>query len=329
MSKFTTTRAIALLLALALIASACGSDDPEVAAPAEPTPTEVPADPTPAPTEVPAGEPEPDEADADPPAEIEQVAAGGYPVVNDLEAEFLTTLLHGMPTSNFLWRHVLPELQDDGYVVAPDLIGMGRSGQPDIDYTVRANVDYLDAFLGELGIETAVLVMHDVGGLTGLPWAGQNPDRVTGVVMFETGFADPQVDDEVVYDLMVENFIQLETVTELSEDVLDVYRAPWNGTRTRDAMVAWPQQLPIGGEPADANELMTTAFGWISSADVPKLLLFGEPGFLQNAQGVAFATGLIPGLATESVGDATHYLPEDVGDAIGQAVSQFIADNDL
>ena len=355
---------LALAAAIALLAAACGSDgdDGQAAITTAETTTTTESSPN---TEA--------ETEAEPEAEPE--AVGGFPIVNELEADFLTTfnsseievldstmhyvttgdasthavvLLHGQPTSSFLWRDVLPLLDTNGYVIAPDLIGMGRSGRPDIDYTLGDHVTYFDAFLDELDVETAVLVMHDVGGLTGLSWAAQNPERVTGVVMFEAGFApveDPSqivvpefaellpiiraddIESDVVYDIFVEGLIQSATISELPEAVLDVYRAPWLDPANRQAMVEWPRQLPIAGEPVESHQLMTAAFGWLTTTEAPKMLFFGEPGYLMPTPAVQFASSVIPDLETASVGAGTHYLQEDVPEKLGQELSTWLTAN--
>lgn len=229
---------------------------------------------------------------------------------------------------------------------------MGRSGRPDIEYTLRDHVEYFGAFLDAIGVETATLVVHDVGGPTGLSWAAQNPERVTGVAMFETAFApatgfdqipnpefaqilpllrESDAGDVLVYEdnIFVESFLQSATSTELPEDVLDVYRARWADPDDRLPMRMWPTQLPIAGEPVDANELMTAAFGWITTTEVPRLLLYAEPGYLMPEFVAEFATSVIPELEIVSVGAGIHYLQEDNPGVLGEELGAWIAANDL
>ena len=90
--------------------------------------------------------------------------------------------LHGNPTSSHAWRHVLPRTGG----VAPDLIGMGRSGKPDIAYSFADHARYLDAFLDLAGLDEVVLVGHDWGGALAFDWAARHPERVRGIAFFET-----------------------------------------------------------------------------------------------------------------------------------------------
>ncbi|GAB3996819.1 hypothetical protein GCM10029992_18010 [Glycomyces albus] len=84
--------------------------------------------------------------------------------------EDTAVLLHGNPTSSHLWRNVVPRLAGTSRVVAPDLIGMGASGKPDIAYSFADHADYLEAFLEAVGVDRPVLVGYDWGGSS--PWTG-------------------------------------------------------------------------------------------------------------------------------------------------------------
>lgn len=93
--------------------------------------------------------------------------------------------LHGNPTSSYLWRHVLPAV-GRGRRLAPDLIGMGDSGKPAIDYTFDDHARYLDAWFDALGLDSVVLVGHDWGGALAFDFAARHPGRVRGIAFTET-----------------------------------------------------------------------------------------------------------------------------------------------
>src|SRR6266498_3001957 len=71
--------------------------------------------------------------------------------------------LHGNPTSSYLWRNVIPRLEGEGRCLAPDLIGMGESGKPDIGYRFVDHARYLDAWFDALALSRVTLVVHDWG----------------------------------------------------------------------------------------------------------------------------------------------------------------------
>jgi len=95
-------------------------------------------------------------------------------------------LLHGNPTSSYLWRNVIPELTGQARCLAPDLIGMGRSGKPGIAYRFADHARYLDAWFEELEVDGVTLVGHDWGGALGFDWAARHPGRVRGIAFMET-----------------------------------------------------------------------------------------------------------------------------------------------
>ena len=90
--------------------------------------------------------------------------------------------LHGNPTSSHVWRNVLPRTGG----LAPDLIGMGRSGKPDSPYRFADHARYLDAWFDALALENVILVGYDWGGALAFDWAARHPDRVRGIAFFET-----------------------------------------------------------------------------------------------------------------------------------------------
>src|SRR5258708_4406764 len=94
--------------------------------------------------------------------------------------------LHGNPTSSYVWRNVVPLVAGRGRCLAPDLVGMGRSGKPESAYRFRDHARYLDAWFAGLDLRDVVLVGYDWGGVLALDWASRHPDRVRGVVVFET-----------------------------------------------------------------------------------------------------------------------------------------------
>src|SRR3984957_19107801 len=88
--------------------------------------------------------------------------------------------LHGNPTSSYLWRNVIPHVADQTRCLAPDLIGMGGSGKPDIAYRLADHARYLDAWFDAMDLSEVVIVGHDWGGTLGMDWAGGHSGRVRG-----------------------------------------------------------------------------------------------------------------------------------------------------
>jgi haloalkane dehalogenase len=93
--------------------------------------------------------------------------------------------LHGNPTSSYLWRNIIPYLQPSARCIAPDLIGMGKSGKPDIDYTFEDHYDYLEKFIEKLNLKNITLVIHDWGSGLGFHYANKHRDNVKGIAFME------------------------------------------------------------------------------------------------------------------------------------------------
>lgn len=105
-----------------------------------------------------------------------------------------TLLLHGNPTSSYLWRNIIPYLVNQGHCLAPDLIGMGKSDHPNLDYSFLDHVHYLEAFIAELALKNVTLVLHDWGSALGLHYARRQETNVKALCLME--FIHPMTWDE-------------------------------------------------------------------------------------------------------------------------------------
>ncbi len=256
--------------------------------------------------------------------------------------------LHGNPTSSFLWRKVLSALRDEHRCVAVDLIGMGRSGKPDLAYTWADHRSYLTDALDALDTHGApiVLVMHDWGVALGLDYARHREDRVSGVAMME-GHLRPlaswsefdaagralfqELRDPVTGRRMVEeeNFF-LSTVLpsgmhhELTPDERQAYQAPFPTPRSRRPIWSWVRQIPIAGDPRDVHEAVAANLAWLQTTAVPRLLLHADPGAIVDSDYLAEIARGCPGLVTRPVGRGLHFLPEDQPDAIASELEAWL-----
>ena len=94
--------------------------------------------------------------------------------------------LHGQPTSSYLWRNVMPHVESQGRVIAPDNIGFGKSDQPDLDYVFSDHYRYIEGFIEALNLNNITLVVHDWGSGLGLHYAQQHPDNIKAIVLMES-----------------------------------------------------------------------------------------------------------------------------------------------
>lgn len=271
------------------------------------------------------------------------VGVGSTPIV----------FLHGNPTSSYLWRHILPVVGASGRCLAPDLIGMGESGKPDIAYTFDDHARYLDGWLDALALDQVVLVGHDWGGALAFDWAARHPGRVRGIAFTETivkpmsweefpagarplfeSMRTPGVGEEMVLNqnMFIEQALPRTTVRGLSEADLAVYRRPYPTRQSRIPLLQWPRSMPLDGEPVDVVARISAYGEWLAdSAGVPKLLLTFEPGpgTMMGTQIVNWCAAHISGLEIQTHGPAGHHTPEDQPEAIAASLIAWLDKHDL
>ncbi|KAK1179138.1 haloalkane dehalogenase [Streptomyces sp. NBS 14/10] len=255
--------------------------------------------------------------------------------------------LHGNPTSSYLWRHVMPAV-GGGRLLAPDLIGMGESGKPDIDYTFADHARYLDAWFDALDLQDVILVGHDWGGALAFDWAARHPHRVRGIAFTET-IVKPMTWEEfpeggrqlfqaiktdgIGEKMMLDDLVFLErlpdsVVSPLAPGDVDVYRKPYPTRDSRLPLLRWARSMPLGGEPADVVARVEAYDRWLAaSPDVPKLLLTFAPGpgVMMHEGLIAWCAANIAGLEIEhSEAVAGHHTPEDQPALMAASISAWV-----
>ena len=259
-------------------------------------------------------------------------------------------LLHGNPTSSYLWRNVLPHLQPLGRCIAPDLIGMGDSDKlPDSDrgsYRFVEHRRYLDALLEDLDVRRRVtLVIHDWGSALGFDWANRHRDAVKGIAFMEAIVAPQGRDhwdsmgmrealeairsdagEEMVLknNYFIEEILPNAILRDLSDEEMAEYRRPFSEPgEGRRPTLTWPREIPIEGEPADVSAIAADYADWLAASDVPKLFLKAEPGaILTNDRLVNLVRGW-PALTEKTVA-GIHFVQEDSPEEIGRAVASWM-----
>lgn len=255
--------------------------------------------------------------------------------------------LHGNPTSSYIWRNIIPLVAPVAHCIAPDLIGFGQSGKPEIEYRFFDHVRYLDAFLDKAGISSAYVVAHDWGSALAFHLAARRPEFVRGLAFMEfirpmptwndfhadavetfKKFRTPGVGERMILDgnAFVEAVFPRNIVRNLTEDEMVVYRAPFPTPESRRPTWRFPNELPIAGEPADVYLVMKLAHRALAESSYPKLLFTGDPGALVSP---AFAKSFAGGLENCRVvhlGPGYHYLQEDHPGAIGSAIHKWLTE---
>jgi haloalkane dehalogenase len=256
--------------------------------------------------------------------------------------------LHGQPTSSYLWRNIMPHVENQARVVAPDNIGFGRSDKPEIDYTYEDHYRYLEGFIEALALTNITLVVHDWGSGLGLNYARLHPDNVKAIVMMESILAPIMPADSLESmpkpladffrtmrdpvqgpKLMVEQNHFVEGVLpgfisrDLDSVAHDVYRQPFLDESSRWAINQWPNQIPIANEPAGVTQIVTAYNAWLMETDKPLLFLYASPGALNPPEVVDWWVERAKNMETVYIGAGLHFVQEDQPYAIGRAISDW------
>jgi haloalkane dehalogenase len=224
-------------------------------------------------------------------------------------------------------------LVDGGHrVVVPDYAGFGRSDKPTDRrwYTYDRHSQLIAEVLGGLDLRDAIVVVQDWGGPIGLRWAVENADRVAGLAIFNTGLFTGRVSKgflawrnfaEKNPDLPVGFVIQGATVTDLPDDVVAAYEAPFPNAESKAGVAEFPLLVPTTEDSVGAD-VMRAVSDELSRWNKPTLIAFSDsdPVFPYPKAGQAFCD-LIP-TATEQVkiAGASHFLQEDRGELLAQEV---------
>jgi haloalkane dehalogenase len=256
-------------------------------------------------------------------------------------------LLHGNPTSSYLWRNVLPHLKPQGRCIVPDLIGMGDSDKlPNSgpgSYRFVEHRRYLDGLLEALDVrERVTFVIHDWGSALGFDWANRHREAVKGIAYMEA-IVQPQGWEHwdganmrpalkalrseageamVLQDnFFIERILPKAILRALSAEEMAEYRRPFvEPGEGRRPTLTWVRQIPIEGEPPDVNSIVVGYAEWLTTSRVRKLFVKAEPGLLIAGGGNLDFARKLP-VQTEVTVAGVHYVQEDSPNEIGRAIA--------
>jgi haloalkane dehalogenase len=254
--------------------------------------------------------------------------------------------LHGNPTSSYLWRNVIPQVEGLARCLAPDLLGMGESGKsPSGSYRFVDHARYLDAWFEALGLTANVtLVGHDWGSALAFYWAHRHPDRVKGIAYMEalvrpvTWEEWPEAarsifqamrspaGEEIILEknVFVERILPASVLRSLTDEEMAAYRRPYGEPgESRRPTLTWPREIPVDGEPADVVEIVGRYAEWLGASDVPKLFINADPGIVLTGRQREFCRAW-PNQREVTV-KGLHFIQEDSPAEIGQAIAEWYA----
>jgi haloalkane dehalogenase len=246
---------------------------------------------------------------------------------------------HGEPTWAFLYRKMVPPLVEGGHrVICPDYAGFGRSDKP-IDrewYSYDRHVELMTELLAGLDVRDATVVVQDWGGPIGLRWAVENQDRAARLVILNTGLFTGRVSKGFLAwrdfavrnpDLPIGFVISGATTTDLPDEVVAGYEAPFPDAASKAGAAQFPLLVPTTDEAVGAAE-MKAVLDKLSNWEKPALVAFSDsdPVFPFPRSGEVMCEA-IPGAGEQvKIEGAAHFLQEDRGEEIAQRILEFLDD---
>ncbi len=252
--------------------------------------------------------------------------------------------LHGNPTSSYLWRNIIPYLVPHGRCIAPDLIGMGKSDKPDLDYRFFDHANYVEGFIKKLDLSNLTLVIHDWGSGLGFHYAMRHEDNIKGIAFMEAMVKPMKWEDLPsanrmgfrlfrtpgigwlmisVMNMFVNQLVPQAIVRELSEEEMAYYRAPFKTVKSRKPVRQWPVEVPIDGKPSDVHETISNYSQKLQESELPKLLFFASPGAIIDADYVEWCQKNLKNLEVVDIGAGIHFVQEDNPHLIGEELAKW------
>ena len=254
---------------------------------------------------------------------------------------------HGNPTSSYLWRNILPQLQGLGRCIAMDLIGMGDSekleDEGNMTYSYNTHKKYFDGFLDAIGVESnATLVIHDWGSALGFDWANDYPEKVKAICYMEgivqsmewedwnedakgifQGFRSPAGEEMILEkNLFIEAVLPGSILRKLSDAEMNEYRRPFNDKKSRRPTLDWPRQIPLENDPPEICKIVDSYSQWMAKNNIPKLFINAEPGAILIGKQREFCRTWKN--QKEVTVKGSHFIQEDSPNEIGNAIFDWL-----
>lgn len=259
--------------------------------------------------------------------------------------------LHGNPTSSYLWRNIIPHVEEHARCIAPDLVAMGKSEKPaNFDGRFDSHAVYLEAFLEKMtgGKDMVYLVLHDWGSALGLDWARKHEHQVAGIVLMEflrpwptwedfaesssarhlfQRFRDPAEGRKLLIDenAFIEQVLPNSVCRSLTEVEMAHYRAPFEKIEDREPVYRFPNELPIANSPPDVYSVAEAYHNWLLVSNVEKLFFWASPGGVVSEKAAKFYAENLLNCRSIYVGAGMHYLQEDHPHLIGIEITKWLS----
>jgi haloalkane dehalogenase len=252
--------------------------------------------------------------------------------------------LHGIPTSSYLWRNIIPHLSRLGRCIAPDLIGFGKSSRPDIEYSITDHIRFIDDFILKLGLRKITLVMHGLGSVIGLNYAMNHESNCAGLVFYEAFLRSAngndlslpyqeqlaELEDETEMEaaangaVFIDKIIPQSVMRNLSASELERYREPFLADGSGKPIVQYLKELPHGDGKRKLDSIIAAYSKKLTKSRLSKLMLYSVPGFVTTIATAMWARENIPNLQIVDIGEELHLGQESYPKLIGETISAWL-----
>lgn len=253
--------------------------------------------------------------------------------------------LHGNPSSNYLWRNIIPYLTKLGRCIAPDLIGMGKSDKPNINYGFYDSYNYLETFIHRLNLKNITLIVHDWGSGLGFHYTRQHPENVKRIVFMEAVYKLLDLNSKPkkvqammtfmkfpitnwilfgIANMFVKKMLPDMMIRKLTTKEFNIYKAPYKTIKSRKPVRVWPQEIAINGKPEYMHKIISEYHEFLKKSQIPKLCLYASPGMLITEDEIPWIERNFPETTCINIGEGLHFIQEDQPDNIGHSISNWL-----
>ncbi|RLB52674.1 MAG: alpha/beta hydrolase [Deltaproteobacteria bacterium] len=255
-------------------------------------------------------------------------------------------MVHGNPSWSFYYRDLVLALRGQYRTIVPDHIGCGRSDKPDdsrYEYTLERRVQDLGKLIDSLGLDKVTLVLHDWGGMIGMTWATQNPERVERLVLLNTSAFPLPESKPFPMQIALARTPGLGTIlvrglnafskgavkycvtrTKMSKEVAAGYLEPYDSWENRIAVQRFVEDIPLTKSHPTWPLINATADKLQGLHGVPMLLLWGMKDFVFDVHFLDEWIRRFPDAEVHRFDDAGHYILEDAPEDVIPLVSTFL-----
>lgn len=240
--------------------------------------------------------------------------------------------VHGVPTSSYLWRNIIPALQTKSRCIALDLIGFGLSAKPSIRYSIDDHIQFFDAFITALNLEKITFILHGWGSVVGFNYISKHLSKTKAVAFYEAHI-HPHTNWHSL-SLLVQHLAMLTRnkkylekaiindnyflkkifpmgMTDLpSARVMENYLAPFSSPESRRPLLQYIYDLALGQYNSSTANLIANYSTVIQKSSFPKLLLYSVPGFLTPISTVKWCRDNINNIELVDLGEELHFAQE-------------------